>query len=50
VERDAGLTYRLLSGHHPSLDQPVAARIATQPPVPTTSITSIYSKSDGIVA
>jgi hypothetical protein len=39
--------YRLLSGQEPSLSPAMARRLRTAPPVPTTSI---FSRSDGIVA
>ena len=42
-----GWLYRLLSGHHPSIPDDLAARLRAPPPVPCTSI---YSRSDGIVA
>lgn len=43
----AGWVYRLLNGAHPVLDPTMCHRLATPPKVPTTSI---YSRSDGIVA
>ena len=42
-----GWLFRLLSGRSPSLDEALARRLRTPPPVPCTSI---YSRSDGIVA
>jgi pimeloyl-ACP methyl ester carboxylesterase len=39
--------YRLLNGQQPALDAALAARLRTAPDVPTTSI---FSRSDGIVA
>ena len=42
-----GWLYRLVSGHDPSRDARLMARLRATPPVPTTSI---YSRSDGIVA
>jgi pimeloyl-ACP methyl ester carboxylesterase len=48
VERThAGWVYRLVNGHEPRLDEQLSARLRTAPEVPTTSI---YSRSDGIVA
>ena len=44
---NAGLFYRLLNGQKALLDPTTAARVATAPAVPTTSI---YSKSDGVVS
>jgi pimeloyl-ACP methyl ester carboxylesterase len=46
-QSNVGLVYRLLNGRRPDLDDALRAELATAPPVPTTSI---YSKSDGIVA
>lgn len=43
----AGMIYRLLNGRQADIDEPMAQRLATPPNVPTTSI---YSRSDGIVA
>lgn len=42
-----GWLFRLLSGSKPGLDPALSQRLRTPPPVPTTSI---YSRSDGIVA
>ena len=42
-----GWLFRLLSGRSPSLDEALARRLRTPPPVPCTSI---YSRGDGIVA
>jgi predicted alpha/beta hydrolase family esterase len=39
--------YRLVNGQRPVLDQALLRRLRTPPPVPTTSI---YSRTDGIVA
>jgi pimeloyl-ACP methyl ester carboxylesterase len=39
--------YRLLNGRHPPLDEAFSAQLKIAPPMPTTSI---YSRSDGIVA
>lgn len=44
---NAALVYRLLNGQSPPLDQDLIERLRTPPRVPTTSI---YSRSDGIVA
>jgi hypothetical protein len=44
---NVGWIYRLLSGHSPKIDPRFSARLRATPPVPTTSI---YSRSDGIVA
>ncbi len=44
---NAGWLYRLLSGQKVKLDSALAQRLRTAPPVPTTSI---YSRSDGVVA
>ena len=46
-ETNVGWLYRLVSGHDPSLDAQLMKRLRTTPPVPTTSI---YSRTDGIVA
>lgn len=46
-ETHAGLVYRLVSGQKPVLDEATHRQILTAPPVPTTSI---YSRTDGIVA
>lgn len=43
----AGLVYRLLNGKAPPADEALSAQLKTAPDVPTTSI---YSRSDGIVA
>jgi pimeloyl-ACP methyl ester carboxylesterase len=43
----AGWVYRLVNGQKPVLDEALMARLRTAPEVPTTSI---YSRSDGIVA
>lgn len=43
----AGWLYRLLSGSSPATDPALSLRLRTPPPVRTTSI---YSKSDGVVA
>jgi predicted esterase len=44
---NVGWIYKLLSGHSARIDPGFSARLRATPPVPTTSI---YSKSDGIVA
>jgi alpha-beta hydrolase superfamily lysophospholipase len=44
---NVGLVYRLLNGQKAALDPAMAARLATAPPVPTTSI---FSRSDGVVS
>lgn len=44
---NVGLFYRLLNGQRAVLDPATAARLATAPRVPTTSI---YSRSDGVVS
>jgi pimeloyl-ACP methyl ester carboxylesterase len=44
---NAGWLYRLLNGQQPVIDEALAARLRSTPPVPTTSI---YSRSDGVVA
>ncbi len=44
---NVGWLYRLLSGQRPRLQAELALRLRTTPPVPTTSI---YSRSDGVVA
>jgi pimeloyl-ACP methyl ester carboxylesterase len=44
---NVGWLYRLLGGSAASFDSALSARLKTPPPVPTTSI---YSRSDGIVA
>lgn len=43
----AGLVYRLLSGQKPVLDERMRRQLVTAPAVPTTSI---YSRTDGVVA
>jgi pimeloyl-ACP methyl ester carboxylesterase len=43
----AGIAYRLLNGSQAMLDAAMQRRLATPPPVPTTSI---YSRSDGVVS
>jgi pimeloyl-ACP methyl ester carboxylesterase len=43
----AGWLFRLLNGSAPTFDEALSARLRRPPPVPTTSI---YSKSDGVVA
>ncbi len=42
-----GLVYRVLNGSEPVIDDTMSRRLRTAPPVPTTSI---YSRSDGVVA
>ncbi len=42
-----GLVYRILNGSAPAVDDSLSRRLRTAPPVPTTSI---YSRSDGVVA
>lgn len=44
---NAGLVYRLLNGSRPPNDPALLETLRTAPPVPTTSI---YSRSDGVVA
>ena len=44
---NVGLVYRLLNGSMPPDDSKLIAELRTAPPVPTTSI---YSRSDGVVA
>lgn len=44
---NVGLVYRLLNGRPAEIDDALSVRLATAPDVPTTSI---YSRSDGIVA
>jgi predicted alpha/beta hydrolase family esterase len=46
-ETRAGLVYRLLNGQKPVLDDAMREQLLTAPQVPTTSI---YSRSDGVVA
>ena len=46
-ETHVGWLYRLVSGNNPTRDAQMMRRLRTTPPVPTTSI---YSRSDGIVA
>ncbi len=43
----AGWLYRMLSGNEPVIDEALATRLRQTPPVPTTSI---YSRTDGVVA
>jgi pimeloyl-ACP methyl ester carboxylesterase len=47
AQTNAGLVYRLLNGSKPALDATMAERLAAAPNVPTSSI---YSRSDGVVA
>jgi alpha-beta hydrolase superfamily lysophospholipase len=44
---NVGWLYRLLSSNTPAFDEDLSHRLRTAPPVPTTSI---YSRSDGVVA
>ncbi|WP_157271272.1 esterase/lipase family protein [Azohydromonas aeria] len=44
---NVGVIYQMLSGRRPEIDESLLARLAATPPVPTTSI---YSRSDGVVA
>jgi hypothetical protein len=44
---NVGWLYRMLSGQQPLIDDSLALRLRCTPPVPTTSI---YSRSDGVVA
>ena len=44
---NVGVLCQLLSGRLPHIDEALLARLAATPPVPTTSI---YSRSDGVVA
>ena len=44
---NVGVLFKLLSGRMPDLDAALLARLALTPPVPTTSV---YSRSDGVVA
>jgi len=44
---NVGWLYRMLSGQQPLVDDVLARRLRCTPPVPTTSI---YSRSDGVVA
>lgn len=46
-ETHAGLVYRLLNGQRPVMDEALREQLRTAPDVPTTSI---YSRTDGIVA
>lgn len=46
-QTNAAWLYRLLSGQAPRLHHDLARRLRTPPPVP---VTSIYSRSDGVVA
>ena len=47
IQTNVRLLYRLVNGKAPMLDDTMKARLQTAPDVPTTSI---YSRSDGIVA
>lgn len=44
---NVGVLYQLLSGQRVAIDEALLARLASPPPVPTTSV---YSRSDGVVA
>jgi pimeloyl-ACP methyl ester carboxylesterase len=44
---NVGWLYRVLSGQRPHVDPALAERLRATPPVPTTSV---YSRSDGVVA
>lgn len=44
---NVGVLYQLFSGRLPHIDEGLLARLSATPPVPTTSI---YSRSDGVVA
>lgn len=46
-ETNVGWLYRLVNGRPPFVDDQLAARLRVAPPVPTTSI---YSRTDGVVA
>lgn len=46
-QTNAGLVYRVLNGSEPAIDDLMRERLCTAPSVPTTSI---YSRSDGVVA
>jgi hypothetical protein len=46
-QTNAGWLFRLLNGRRINVDKALAKRLRTAPPVPTTSI---YSRSDGVVA
>lgn len=46
-ETNVGWLYRLVNGAQPFVDDKLAARLRETPPVPTTSI---YSRTDGVVA
>lgn len=46
-ETNVGWLYRMVNGKAPFVDDKLAARLRETPPVPTTSI---YSRSDGVVA
>jgi hypothetical protein len=46
-DTNAGWLYKLLNGSAPLVDDRLAERLRTTPPVPTTSI---YSRTDGVVA
>jgi pimeloyl-ACP methyl ester carboxylesterase len=43
----AGTVYRLVNGSHPVMEQGLMRRMGVAPPAPTTSI---YTRSDGVVA
>jgi hypothetical protein len=47
VHSHVGWLFRLLSGNSTAIDPALSQRLRTPPPVPTTSI---YSRSDGVVA
>jgi pimeloyl-ACP methyl ester carboxylesterase len=47
ADTNVGLLYRMLNGQKAVVDADFSARLSAPPPVPTTSI---YSRSDGIVA
>lgn len=47
AQTNAGLVYRLLNGSAPAIDEAMSQTLRTAPGVPTTSI---YSRSDGVVA
>ncbi|HEY0818330.1 MAG TPA: alpha/beta hydrolase [Rhizobacter sp.] len=46
-DTNVGWLYRLVNGTKPCVDEKLAARLRETPPVPTTSI---YSRTDGVVA
>jgi len=46
-QTNVGLVYRLLNGSTPPADSKMIGKLRTAPPVPTTSI---YSRTDGVVA